>query len=213
MYYLKCNHCGHFNEVKTEYFVFCENCNTKLENNFSNWVKKNPGKSFEEYKQEVCTTEKTEIATSSPKSQKRKSLKYWIGFAVAFAIFYALGQIGGAKLAGVFGSSGSDKELVDMANEFNKSCPIMIDEATRLDNTVALPNKVFQYNYTLVGVDKSSADIPEMKNYLKPLITDNVKSNPDMQKFRDDKVTLKYSYKDRTGHYLFSISVNPADYE
>jgi hypothetical protein len=36
------------------------------------------------------------------------------------------------------------------ANELNKSCLMMVDQDTRLDNAVALPENVFQYNYTLI---------------------------------------------------------------
>ena len=47
-----------------------------------------------------------------------------------------------------------DKQMMKTASEINKSCPIMVDAETRLDNTVALPNKTIQYNYTLVNIEK-----------------------------------------------------------
>ena len=34
MYYLKCKHCNHLNEVKSEYLVVCGLCNRKLEDNY-----------------------------------------------------------------------------------------------------------------------------------------------------------------------------------
>ena len=37
MYYLKCKHCNHLNEVKSEYMVVCGLCNRKLEDNFKDW--------------------------------------------------------------------------------------------------------------------------------------------------------------------------------
>lgn len=213
MHYLKCNNCGHFNEVKTEYLVFCANCNKKLDNSYSEWTKRNSDKSFEDYKQLICTTEKSDLAKDLPKSKKIKGLKYWIGFAVAFAIFYAIGQIGGEKIAGLFRKPAFDKALMETASEINKSCPIMIDNATRLDNAIALPENVFQYNHTLVGMIKDSINITELENYLKPTITNFVKTNPDMQKMRENKVTVNYYYKDKTGVYLFTISVKPEQYK
>lgn len=213
MNYLKCNNCGHFNEVKTEYLVFCANCNKKLDNSYSEWTKRNSDKSFEDYKQLICTTEKSEISKDLPKLKKVKGLKYWIGFAVAFAIFYAIGQIGGEKLAGLFRKPAFDKALMETASEINKSCPIMIDNATRLDNAIALPDNVFQYNYTLVSMIKDSINIDELKGYLEPTIANFVKTNPDMQTMRDNKVTVNYYYKDKVGVYLFTISVKPEQYE
>lgn len=182
MHYLKCNNCGHFNEVNTEYLVLCVNCNKELANSYSEWTKRNSDKSFEEYKQLICTTKKTDLSKDFPKSHKIKGLKYWIGFAVAFAVFNTIGQFGGEKLAGLFREPAFDKALVESASEINKSCPIMIDNATRLDNTIALPDKVFQYNYTLVSMNKDSINIDEFKSYLEPTIIEFVKTNPNMQK-------------------------------
>lgn len=39
MHYLRCNNCGHFNEVKTEYLTFCSKCNKKLNNSYGEWRK------------------------------------------------------------------------------------------------------------------------------------------------------------------------------
>jgi len=213
MHYLKCNNCGHFNEVKTEYLVFCAKCNNKLDNSYYEWIKRNSDKSFEDYKQLICTTEKTDLSKDLPKPKKLKGLKYWIVFAVTTAIFYAIGQFGGEKLVGLFRKPAFDKALMETASEINKSCPIMIDNATRLDNAIALPDNVFQYNYTLVNMTKDSININELKGYIEPTIINFVKTNPDMQTIRDNKVTVNYYYKDKVGVYLFTISVKPEQYE
>ncbi|MBN2639685.1 MAG: hypothetical protein JXR65_11445 [Bacteroidales bacterium] len=213
MHYLKCNNCGHYNEVKSEYMVFCANCNKKLNNSFSEWVKRNPEKSFDDYKQVVCTTEKAEIKEQKPKSKKVKSLKYWIGFAVAFAIFYAIGQIGGEKIVDLFRKPLIDRVLMKTASEINKTCPVMVDQYTRLDNAVVLPDKVFQFNYTLLNIDTESVNINELKKNLEPSIINYVRTSPQIQKLRDEKVTINYNYRNDSGAYLFTISVKPEDYE
>lgn len=56
MYYLKCKHCNHLNEVKSEYLVVCGLCNRKLEDNYKDWKVKHPEKSFEDFQREVCLT-------------------------------------------------------------------------------------------------------------------------------------------------------------
>lgn len=89
----------------------------------------------------------------------------------------------------------------------------MIDNATRLDNVIALLDNVFQYNFTLVSMTKDSININELKGYLEPSIINFVKTNPDMQTMRDNKVTINYYYKDKEGVYLFTISVKPEQYE
>lgn len=213
MYYLKCKSCGHLNEVKSEYLIFCSNCNKKLENNYSDWIKRNSEKTFDDWKQLFCTTEITTPTNKTSTQKKIKGLKYWIGFAVAFAIFYAIGQLGGEKIAEVFRKPAFDKALMKTANEINKSCPIMVDNATRLDNAVALPDNVFQYNYTLISTNIDSVNVDDVKNYLEPTITNFVKTSPDMKEMRDNNVTVNYSYKDKAGVFLFTISVKPEQYK
>jgi len=99
------------------------------------------------------------------------------------------------------------------ASEINKSCPMMIDSDTRLDNAISLPSNIFQYNYTLVNMEKETIDIDMLKGYLEPNITNFVRTNPDMKFQREKKVTVNYYYKDKNGNYLFKISVTPEQYE
>jgi hypothetical protein len=113
MYFLKCNNCGHLNEVKTEYLSFCSKCNKKLENNFSGWQRKYPEKSFDDYKKLICISD-AEIPQEDFKSKRLrpKSLKYWIGFTVSFAIMYAIGQFGGEAIVKFFKSEKTSKEVL-----------------------------------------------------------------------------------------------------
>lgn len=209
MHYLKCNNCEHFNEVKTEHMIFCSKCNKKLINNYSDWSKRNSDKTFDEYKELFCTTEPNEILIPKTKSNKTKVIKFVLGLAVSFVIFYAIGQFMGEKSTEPL----LDKMLMEMASELNKSCPFIIDNETELENAVALPNNVFQYNYILRNMVKESVDINEIKNRLEPLIINAVKTSPDMKVLRDNKVTFNYYYKDKENIYLFTISVTPEQYE
>jgi|WetSurMetagenome_2_1015567.scaffolds.fasta_scaffold80678_1 hypothetical protein len=212
MYFLKCPKCGHFNEVKTEYMIFCANCHKKLDNNYTDWFRQNPDKSFDTYKQLMCSTEINEISKNKVKTSKPKQLKFWIGFAVTLAIFYAIGQFGGQKIIGFFHKPLYDEAMMAYASELNKSCPIMIDNATRLDNAIALPGNTFQYNYTLVNMVKDSIAIDELKKKVEPTIINFVKTNPEMKTIRDNKTIVNYYYKDKTGVYLFTVSVKPEQY-
>ncbi len=105
-----------------------------------------------------------------------------------------------------------DEALVKTASELNSNCPMMVDQETRLDNAVALPGKVFQYNYTLVNILKDSLDVPAFEEAMRPMILGNVKTNPDLQQFRDNGVTMAYYYKDRAGTFLSRITIAPDDY-
>jgi hypothetical protein len=73
MNYLRCDSCGHFNEVKTEYLSFCGACGKKLENCFQYWKKSNSG-SFEDYKKENCIEQAAVSLPASP-GKKRNPLR------------------------------------------------------------------------------------------------------------------------------------------
>jgi len=106
-----------------------------------------------------------------------------------------------------------DKELMKIANEMNKSCPMMMDSETQLDNVVVLPPKALQYNYTLINMAQESIDTVEMRGYLEPNIINIVRTDPQMQFFRDNKITINYHYRDKMGNYVLTISVIPKQYE
>jgi hypothetical protein len=142
----------------------------------------------------------------SQNNAKGKIIGSIIGLVV-FAITYAAVQ------NFFFNTSAFDKALMQTASEINESCPIMIDSETRLDNTIALPDKVLQYNYTLVNMEKDSIDLQGLKNYLEPNVTNFVKTSPDMETFRENNATINYYYKDKSQVYLFTISVTPDLYK
>ena len=100
-----------------------------------------------------------------------------------------------------------------IANEMNKSCPMMVDEETRLDK-VTLPSKtVFQYNYTLINYEKTEIDTVKIKSSLEQNIIRLTKTNPQMQYQRENNVTMNYIYNDKNGDYLMSIIIPPELYK
>lgn len=145
-----------------------------------------------------------------PKSKTSNTTKKILG-AVAGVVSFFLAYYGVQQL--FFSKPTFNNTMMEVASELNKTCPIMVDSETRLDNAVALPNNVFQYNYTLINMDKAQVDTIQVKSYLEPVIKTQVKTNPQMKFQRDNKTTLNYYYKDKKGDYLFSITVAPKDYE
>jgi hypothetical protein len=112
----------------------------------------------------------------------------------------------------LFKSPSFNAELKRVAHELNKSCPVMVDNETRLDNAIALPCKVLQYNYTLINMSKDSMNLQLFNDYLRPQIINNIRTHPDLKSFRDNRVTMVYNYKDRNGVFITRIVVNPGQY-
>jgi hypothetical protein len=103
--------------------------------------------------------------------------------------------------------------MMAAASEINKTCPIMVDQYTRLDNVLAMPDNACQYNYTLVNIDKSEVNLDIVKKYIKPGLINNVKTSPDLKIYRDNKTTMVYNYRDKNGVFILKYSVTPDMYE
>jgi hypothetical protein len=89
---------------------------------------------------------------------------------------------------------------------------MQIDQYTMLKNTVALPNKTFQYNYKLIDVSKDQVNLDMVEKYLFPGILQNVKTSPDMEEMRKENVILNYNYEDKNGVFVTKYIVTPEMY-
>jgi hypothetical protein len=84
------------------------------------------------------------------------------------------------------------------------------------DNVSALPERKFQYNFTITNLLKADADTTLIRSFIrhnKPVLTKAVRSDSTMIFFRQQKVTLIYIYRDKHGDYLYNITVKPEDYQ
>ena len=183
---LLCNKCGSENRTNSKY---CSQCGFELpRTNLLNEV--------------VHSSD----AKKEGRNKKNQLLGSVVGIVITGLTYFAVQQI-------FFKAPSFDKMMMMEASEFNKTCPIMIDQLTRLDNAIAMPNKTFQYNYTLIGIDKSQVIIDTLKKYLEPGILNNVKTNPDLEKQREHNTTMVYYYKDEHGEFVHKYIVTPDMYE
>ena len=112
----------------------------------------------------------------------------------------------------IFTPPSFDEQLMKAAEEINKNCPFMVDQDTRLDNAIAGPGKLFIYNYTLINWVEEELNKDELKEYIRPILINNMITSEDMRSFRENRVSLKYNYKDKLGVHLFSVTIDPSDY-
>ena len=181
---LSCPNCGSTNQSTAR---FCRSCGNAL-----------PG-------QQPQTT--TFAPLVDPSASRRKNR---VGLIIGIVVFVAL--VAGAIF--FFANfSMFDKAIATASEEINKSCPMMLDDETRLDNTEALPDKTLKYNYTLVNMEKADLNIDTLKKYLEPNILSNAKTSPELQIFRTLKATLVYHYIDKNGEFVHEYSVTPDMYQ
>lgn len=165
------------------------------------------GCGFQLPKQEAETVKEVEVKKPSYNGALKKKIVPIVAGILAFGLtFYAV-QFFFSK------PESFDKVMMQVASEINQSCPIMIDRDTRLDNTLAMPSNVFKYNYTLVNLEKSDIDIDGLRDYLEPIILNTIKTNPEMEVFRDHKTTLSYNYRDKNGVFILKLDITSEQYD
>ncbi len=179
-----CKNCGAENKTNQKYCSFCGHQPT--EENIGN-----------QQVQEPPITSNTD--------KRKKMLGSIVGIIVFGLSYWAVQQI-------FFKPPSFDKVMMQAASELNKTCPIMVDQNTRLENAIALPNNTFQYNYTLVELTKAEVNLDTLKKYIEPAIQNNVKTSPSMKIYRDNKTTLIYYYKDKDGLFVYKFSITPDMY-
>lgn len=140
------------------------------------------------------------------RTRKKVSRKAIIGIILGITVAITVKML-------VFKTPSHEAQLQQAAGNLNKSCPMMIDPETRLDTVTIPAARTFQYNYTLVNLQKATIDMEDLKNFLTPTIVENVKTSPQLQLFREQNTTLSYRYNDRNGVFLFDIIVTPDLYK
>lgn len=181
--------------------IICPKCNTENSNKL-----KYCSKCSHKLLKEEGSVAEHKIEAANTVSLFQQYYPYLLGVVVFIVAFFTTQNLLSPSI---------NKAMVEAASEINKSCPMMVDAETQLDNVVALPDNVFQYNYTLVNVLESNldVDIQLVKDGLTPEIINNVKTNPDLAFYRENKTTVEYNYKDKEGSFLMKISVSPDLYE
>lgn len=139
-----------------------------------------------------------------PKNNK-KIVGASVGLTVGLIVYFLVKQF-------VFAPPSFDKVMMQAASKINESCPIMIDQDTRLDNVIALPDNILQYNYTLVHWVKDSIDLKAFEDHMQPMILNNVRTNPDLKIYRDNRTTMAYNYRDMNGEFITKISITADQY-
>ncbi|WP_155845795.1 hypothetical protein [Chryseobacterium gregarium] len=109
-----------------------------------------------------------------------------------------------------------EDELKEAAAGMNKLTPQVMNEGMRLDSVSAQPGKIFKYNYTLTDDTKenfSPEQIEAFKKQAKEGAVKVVKTSADIKEFRDNDVTMVYSYYDKNGKPTMDFTITPAEYK
>jgi hypothetical protein len=148
------------------------------------------------------------------KEKNKLSLKQ----IVVIGIFTGLGTVGG-KFAFNYFTTGSigdqvkiEKVLMQVANEMNQNLPLVLDQHTRLDTTIASAGNKFVYQYTMLNIDPSALNKEQFIQTMRPRLINQYETKEDMKTFRDMDVELAYSYLSEEGNEIVRITISPDDF-
>ncbi|GEN77441.1 hypothetical protein [Chryseobacterium hagamense] len=109
-----------------------------------------------------------------------------------------------------------DDDLKEVAANINKTAPQTLADGVRLDSVSAQPGKIFRYNYTLTDDTKegvSPEQIETFKTSAKEGALQVIKTSPEIKEFRDNDVTMVYTYYDKAGKKTADFKITPEEYK
>ena len=104
------------------------------------------------------------------------------------------------------------KMLREVVAEVNKQAPIDLDEAVSISGAALLPNKVFQYKCTMKKVGKDEISAGMIEHYILPDIVADIKKEPTFAYFKENGISLCYSFFDKNGRNICDLFISPGEW-
>jgi len=95
-----------------------------------------------------------------------------------------------------------NKNLVAIAKDINKRCPMPTDENTRLDSASVFNEYMVTYHYTVHTVSNKNVDVTKLKTTMETTMNEKYKTDPQLAIYRDNNIAIAYDYKDKNGDFL-----------
>tara|TARA_B110000238_G_scaffold180590_1_gene204716 strand:+ start:116 stop:517 length:402 start_codon:yes stop_codon:yes gene_type:complete len=110
-------------------------------------------------------------------------------------------------------SNSIQSQLMTMASDFNKNLPMVVDSYTTLSGTTVVGENEFMYVYKvkLGFFDDYNISQSEWLSNQTENTTNVYCTNEDMKWFKDNNVTVTWSYDFSDGTYIDQVSVSPND--
>ena len=104
----------------------------------------------------------------------------------------------------------SARHLREVADQINRSMPVMIDKETELMPSAGYDGMLV-YNYRLVSYSASQIDPRKFAAGVKEKVTQSACNRPETRDdFLKNGVTLRYSYFDKENKHIATVDVTPA---
>ncbi len=101
--------------------------------------------------------------------------------------------------------------LVQTADMMNANLPMMIDQDTQWDSSVAGPGKTLTYNYTLLNYSSTEIDTEQFSSNIHEALVGTVCTVPVTKILPENGVLLNFNYYDSEHKLITKVQVPPSD--
>lgn len=106
------------------------------------------------------------------------------------------------------------EQLLLSVQKTNESCPVMVDEETRLEGVMYHDEgHELEYRYTMVNMLADGYDAASIQDEVEESIISNINSDQSLAYAKANKVTFTYVYNDKYGDFLLKVRVTPDKYK
>lgn len=140
---------------------------------------------------------------------EKKSRKITPAQVVIFIVCFALAYFGANYLFSS-GEKTASSMLINASKEMNRTLPKMLDSATRLDSS-SVKGMTLTYHYTLIKLleENPEIDLEAVKLDMKDKAQNNLDTNPLMNDYRVNNISLHYNFNDEKNKKVFEYTVKP----
>ncbi|HSC55288.1 MAG TPA: hypothetical protein VLC98_16770 [Phnomibacter sp.] len=131
------------------------------------------------------------------------------------AVFLVLCSLFSELLRMIYRQPTLNEELIQLTQEINAKCPLIIDSTTRLDNTTVLAENKLLYNYTILQPAEASvkADTAAFQHLVKESQINKIQTNPRFSTLKKEKdLGFIANWYDEQGKYICGLIITPEDY-
>ena len=107
----------------------------------------------------------------------------------------------------------SDNGLLKEVQHGNSICPIVIDEFIRIDSFSMPKSKTFMQHATAIDIVKEEVNLDTIRKYIEPGLLENTKTNRQLKRARNSKITFIYLFNDINGDVFYEYIVTPDMYK
>lgn len=106
-----------------------------------------------------------------------------------------------------------NEQLTQIAENLNKSTPVLLDDYTVFLNASVTDDNIFQYKYQIVNTTDPQSLMQEKESQTLVNIKVAFRINPDLRVFTKNNVIIDYIYTDSIGQVIKTIRITPKDYK